>query len=158
MDPVLAWMESTTISKFILQSSWAFPALETLHFIGLILLIGSIYVVDLRLLGVGRRMAMSAILPLVPVSILGFGLNLLTGILFLFADPFRYYPNTAFRIKMLLILLAGLNALWFKYYLERILVSESFQEPFKSAQWVGGISLVLWTWVIVLGRWMPYVE
>lgn len=159
MDAVLNWMTSTSVSQFMLESSWAFPTLETLHFIGLILLVGSIYVIDLRLLGVGRRMAMHAILPLIPISLVGFGINLASGVFFLFADPFRYYPNFAFRMKMLTIVLAGLNALWFKFYLERpISVPASASYPPRSAKWVGGISLFLWTTVIVWGRMIPYFE
>src|SRR5690606_258667 len=118
MQEILAWMESTGLARFILETTWVFPTLETLHFLGLILLIGSIYVVDLRLLGIGSVALFGAIMRFVPVSLVGFGFNLGTGIMFLFSDPFRYYPNLSFRLKMLAIVIAGLNLLWFKYALQ----------------------------------------
>ena len=154
MQEVLTWMESTPLARFILETAWVFPTLETLHFLGLILLIGSIYVVDLRLLGLGASAPADAVLRFLPISFAGFGINLMTGIMFLFADPFRYYPNIAFRLKMLAILVAGLNVLWFKFGLQPKLDAP----PVRTARSIALISLVLWTAVIVLGRMIPYLE
>jgi hypothetical protein len=159
MEGFLAWMESTWLARFVLENAWVFPTLETVHFFGLILLIGSVYVVDLRLLGLGRTAPLSAVMKLVPVSIVGFSINFTTGIMFLFSDPVRYFPNLSFRLKMLAILLAGLNAVWFKYAVHaKIDVSDPAGYPGLTAQWIAAISLVLWTSVIVLGRMIPYVE
>lgn len=132
--------------------------METLHFLGLILLIGSIYVVDLRLLGIGTVAPMSAVMRFVPVSLVGFAINFGTGILFLFADPFRYYPNLAFRMKILALFLAGLNVLWFKYALYPKLDVPDDKFPVVIARAVALISLMLWTSVVVFGRMIPYVE
>lgn len=158
VDPILSWMESTALAQAVLNNAWVFPVLETLHFVGLILLLGSLYVIDLRFVGLAARIPLRAVMALVPIALLGFLINFSTGILFLFADPFRYYPNLAFRLKMLAVLLAGLNALWFKLSLdERALSSEPFVNPGARVRWIAGISLVLWTAVIVLGRLIPYL-
>ena len=158
MQEILAWMESTGLSRFILESAWVFPTLETLHFLGLILLIGSIYVVDLRLLGIGAVAPVSAVMRFVPVSLVGFAINLGTGTMFLFADPFRYYPNLSFRLKMLAIVLAGLNAIWFKYALYPSIDAADQAFPLATARSIALISLVVWTSVIILGRMIPYLE
>ncbi|MEJ8566108.1 DUF6644 family protein [Elongatibacter sediminis] len=159
MDSILTWMENSAPAQFILETPWAFPTLETLHFIGLILLIGSLYVVDLRFLGLARRIPLDAVLKFVPVTVLGFVINLVTGVLFLFADPFRYYPNLAFRLKMLAVLLAGLNLLWFKFSvnLDR-LAADPTATPAFTLRLIAGLSLLLWTSVIVFGRLIPYLE
>ncbi|MEX2123524.1 MAG: hypothetical protein WD795_06495 [Woeseia sp.] len=151
-------MEGSRLARFVLETAWVFPALETLHFFGLILLIGSMYVVDLRFMGLARRIPLKAVLPFIPVSMAGFGINLVTGTLFLFSDPSRYYSNFAFRLKMLAILLAGLNAIWFKIAVHADILSDTNADPRTLARWIAGLSMLLWTTVIVLGRMIPYLE
>lgn len=159
MQNVLAWMESTWLSRFILETGWAFPALETLHFFGLILLIGSIYTIDLRFLGICRGVPFTGVMKFLPVTVLGFGINFVTGVMFLFADPFRYYPNLSFRLKMLAVLLAGLNAVWFKYAMQQpISTRGDTAYATLTIKWIAGLSLLLWTSVIIFGRMIPYVE
>jgi len=159
VDGILTWMANSALAQVLLDTPWAFPALETLHFIGLIFLMGSLYVMDLRLMGFAPSIPIKAVLRFVPVSIIGFFINLTTGTLFLFTDPYRYYPNLAFRLKMLAILLAGLNLLWFKLALNaEKLMADNTYEPGLAVRWIGGISMVLWTAVIVFGRMIPYLE
>jgi len=159
MDSILSWMESSALAQFILGTSWVFPTLETLHFIGLILLIGSLYVVDLRFVGLAARVPLQAVLRFVPVAVLGFSINLITGIMFCFADPFRYYPNLAFRLKMLAVLLAGLNLLLFKLSVDEAeLARNPNAEPKFSWRLIAGLSMLLWTAVIIFGRLIPYLE
>jgi hypothetical protein len=159
MEGFLSWMEGTWLARFVLENGWVFPTLETLHFFGLILLLGSVYVIDLRLLGFGRSAPLSAVLKLVPISILGFAINLTTGIMFLFADPAEYFPNLSFRLKMLAVLLVGLNAVWFKYAVQaKIDAPDAADYPRLPAQSIAVISLALWTSVVVFGRMIPYLE
>jgi len=158
-DGILTWIENSALAQVLIETPWAFPTLETLHFIGLILLMGSLYVMDMRLMGFGRAMPIAAVLRFVPVSVIGFLINLSTGIGFLFTDPFRYYPNLAFRLKMLAIVLAGLNLLWFKLALNvKALEAQNSSDPGLMIRWIGGISMLLWTSVVVLGRMIPYLE
>ena len=158
VEGILNWMAGSALASFILDTSWAFPTLETLHFIGLILLIGSLYVIDLRFLGLAGRVSLNSVLPFIRIALLGFAINLTTGVLFLFTDPFTYYENFAFRLKVLAIVLAGLNAVWFKLAAEKagIVSSDSFDPP-GTLKLIAGISLVLWTAVIILGRLIPYL-
>ncbi len=157
MQNVLTWMENSALARMILDTAWVFPTLETLHFFGLILLIGSIYIIDLRYLGVAASVPLKAVTRFLPIVGVGFAINLITGIGFLFADPFRYYPNLSFRIKMLLVLLAGLNAVWFKFAVHQKLEAGE-AVPEMTARTIAFLSLVFWTAVIVFGRLIPYLE
>ena len=159
MDPVLSWMENSALGQLMRDSIWLFPAAEILHFIGLCIMIGSLMVVDCRLLGWTRHVSLQAVYKFLPLSLFGFGINLVTGILFCFSDPFRYYPNLAFRIKIFLILLAGLNALWFKLAIhEKSLSLSSTDDPGSTAKIVAALSLLIWFAVIVFGRMIPYLD
>jgi hypothetical protein len=159
VNDILSWMGESPIAHFVLDNPWVFPSLETLHFVGLILIAGPLFVVDLRFMGIASAIPLRAVVPLLPISLLGFAINLTTGILFFFSDPFTYYPNLAFRLKMLAVLLAGCNALWFKLALDlRSLPDIPGQNARTSIRWVAGLSLLLWTSVIVLGRMIPYFE
>jgi hypothetical protein len=158
MEGVLTWMESSRLARIILENAWVFPSLEILHFLGLILLIGSLYVIDLRFIGVAPRIPYKAVLPFIPISILGFGINLVTGTMFLFTDPDHYYTNLAFRLKMAAVVLAGLNALWFKIAADEVLTADdSAAVPRPMVKWIAGLSMLLWTSVIVFGRLIPYL-
>lgn len=157
MKSPFTWMTDSALARVILETSWAFPAMETLHFLGLTLLIGSIYVVDLRLLGFGRRISLEAAMQFIPIAGIGFAINVVTGIGFLLTDPVYYYSNLSFRLKMLLVLFAGLNALWFKHAVH-VDPGESDWEPRATAKASAALSILLWTGVIVLGRLIPYLK
>lgn len=156
MDAILTWMKGSALAGAIIDNIWVFPTLETLHFIGLILLMGALLVVDLRFIGFASRIPLNAVLSLIPISLIGFVINLITGILFLFSDPQHYYESLAFRLKMLAVLLAGLNAIWFKLSLH--LDDSGTGNPRTMVRIIAALSLLLWTSVIVFGRLIPYLQ
>ena len=96
-----------------MHTSWGWPTVESLHFLGLSLLIGCIGLWDLRLLGVARGVPMDALHRLVPWGVGGYALNLCTGFLFVVSAPNQYLYNPAFQIKLSLMAIAGLNILVF---------------------------------------------
>lgn len=159
MDAILIWMEGTWINQFALGYAWTWPTLETLHFIGMCLLFGPIIIMDLRLLGFDR-LAIPALSvdALIPLTLAGFIINLVTGIVFLFGDPFRYAVNISFQLKMVLVLLAGLNALFFWLKVSPILERLGpHEDPPAMIKVVGLTSLLAWTGVLCLGRLIPYL-
>lgn len=159
MNETLTWMENSWLGQLVNDVAWMFPAMETLHFMGLCVMFGSLMVIDLRLLGVARFIPMGPAMSFIPIAIGAFSVNLLTGIGFFFSNPFRYYPNIAFRIKMLLIILAGLNALWFQFVeTPRIKALPPGSPTSLSVKFVAALSLLLWIGVIVMGRMIPYFE
>jgi hypothetical protein len=159
MNPasVLDWLEASWFSTSVRDMPWLFPLYETVHFFGLCILFGSILVVDLRLLGVGRRIPIDAFLPFIPASLAGFALSLISGIALFATDPFTYWPNLGFRLKMVLLVAGGLNALWFHLGERRRLSAIGpGNDPGLTGRISGALSLTIWVTVIILGRWLPY--
>src|SRR3989442_12732660 len=81
-----------TVSPFM-HSRWGWPTCESLHFIGLSLLIGTIFMFDLRLLGMAKRMPIAALHRLIPWTVLGYGINVTTEAMILVTDPDQYIYN-----------------------------------------------------------------
>ena len=154
---MLTWIEGSWLGITLRHFAWAFPAAEILHFIGLCLLLGALIVIDLRLLGFARRLPARTISDLLPLAWIGFSINLVTGFLFFVAAPFFYYPNGPLRIKLVLILLAGANALWFQRTLrDEVDQLEVGAEASARVKVSAGASLALWAGVIFFGRMIMF--
>jgi hypothetical protein len=158
MGSLYDWMESTPINEVVMYYRWSWPALETLHFLGLCLLIGAVLIMDLRLIGFQRMIPLRAVHSLMPVALAGFAINLITGLGFLFGDPRLYVVNYAFWVKMVLVVLAGLNFLLFLFKVEpRLARIGPHDATPMSAKAVGTASLVFWFGVLLYGRLLPYL-
>jgi hypothetical protein len=141
------------------STAWGFPTLETLHFIGLCILVGGVLILDARILGFTRNMPAKAAMSFLSVALLGFVIVTGSGIGMFSTDPFRYTANPMFLAKIALILLAGINAIW--YWLgphSHVLSLPDGEVAPSNARVIAWASLLLWTGVIVLGRLIPYVE
>ncbi len=154
---ILDWI-ANNLGAWVHVLPWTWPIAETLHFFGLCLLLGALLVIDLRLLGVNRLLPAISVHDLLPVAYVGFGINLATGVLFYVGDPHRYTINIAFQLKMLLVVLAGLNALYYqlKIYQQMANWDETAAIP-TNVKAVGALSLVLWFGVLSYGRLIPYL-
>jgi hypothetical protein len=131
--------------------------MESAHFIGLTLLFGSIAVWDLRLLGMAKRVPIAAFHRLVPFAVLGFAINLASGLMFLMTEPNQYIYNPAFHFKMLFIGLAGLNVLVFYLTVfRRASALDAGAAALHVGRLSGGLSLALWTGVIICGRLITF--
>ncbi len=140
-----------------MHSAWGWPIIESLHFIGMSLLIGSVGLFDLRLLGIAREIPVAALHKLIPFGIAGFVLNVSSGLMFLMSEPDQYLYNPAFQTKLLLMLLAGLNmVLFYRLAMGDIRKLTGFQNPAPTARLMGGISLGCWALVIICGRLITY--
>jgi len=157
IDSIIAWLDASAINGWVTGYVWVWPAMEVLHFVGLCLLMGALLVIDLGLIGVIKNFAPKATHALLKIVFIGFALNLITGLLFIFGDPGRYFINIGFQIKIALIVLAGVNALW---YLRRIAPKVDRLDTFQAnteTKVVGALSLLLWFGVLMMGRLIPYV-
>ena len=96
--------DGSPVNLWIQDTYWLWPVMEIIHFLGLALLFGGLLVVDLRMAGHLRGVTPVSTHQLLPLVLLGFALNLITGILFFFGDPGRYSINIGFQLKMVLIL------------------------------------------------------
>ena len=106
MQAFVQAVEGSAINQWVMGSAWAWPIMEILHFIGLSLLLGALLVIDLRMAGFFRRVNIVATHKLLPWVFIGFGINLVTGFLFVMGDPARYTANIGFWWKMILVLVA----------------------------------------------------
>ncbi len=161
MDEMLrtlqAALESTALSSFMRDWRWAWTICESLHFIGMSLLVGTIGLFDLRLLGFARTVPVAAMHRLVPIGIAGFTLNALTGICFLAATPDQYLFNAAFRAKVLFFAVAGVNILFFyTRQFRRLRDLGPGEQPPLPARIVGGVSLCAWIGVMSAGRLLTF--
>ena len=157
---VVRFMEQSWLGVAGRDLFWVFPLAEILHFFGLCLLMGAIIILDLRLLGFGaKRVSLQGALALAPAAIAGLIINTLTGIVFLCTSPENYWPSTAFRIKLGVIVFGAVNALWFKWIEEpRLKVLAAEARVGTRIQIIAALSLFTWTVVIVIGRFLPYVS
>ena len=158
MDAFMDWLVSTPINGLVLNYAWSWPTLESLHFLALCLLMGSLLIMDLRLIGFNRIIPLQAVHSLMPIAIGSFIVNLVTGVAFLFGDPYTYFANYAFWVKMSLIVLAGLNFLVYFIKVEPVILKLGPTEPTPAfAKVVGVLSLTFWFGVLSYGRLLPYL-
>lgn len=158
MEAFAQSIEGGAIYTLVTSTYWLWPLMEIIHFIGLSLLLGAMLVIDLRLAGFFRQINLMATHKLIPWAFVGFGMNLVTGVLFFFGDPMRYAVNIGFQMKMILIVIAGLNALWFYWKINPVMRDwEPHAETPLQAKTIAFVSLGVWTGVLLLGRLIPYV-
>ena len=157
MRPILDWIVTTPLSRWVTSGPWIWPTLETLHFSGLCVLIGGLILMDLRLIGYRRGLPLRTVHRIMPLVFLGFGINACTGFPFVMGDPHRYAVNYAFKVKMVLLLLAGLNALWFRLQMWPRMQhwTETTASP-PLARFMGTASLLLWFGVGIHGRLITF--
>ena len=152
-----AWLKSTTVAHWMVDTRWAWPTVESLHFLGLSMLIGTVGLFDLRLLGIAKRIPITALHRLIPFGIAGFFLNVTTGFSFVAAEADQYLYNPAFQTKMLFMATAGINVLVFYSTMYRRVTptGPGYDAPLI-AKIIGGTSLVCWVGVMTCGRLITF--
>ncbi|MBL8385204.1 MAG: hypothetical protein JNM90_19120 [Burkholderiales bacterium] len=147
--PPAAWMR---------EVSWAYPAVETLHIIAIAALVGTVLLVDLRVLGVSRLLPATALMRhALPLTWIAFAAAAATGVLLFLAHAADLIGNRVFVVKMCLIGAAGANAAafhggaWGRAHLWE--VGRAAPAP---ARLFAGLSIALWVAVIACGRWIAY--
>jgi len=159
MLEIAIWLSETKWSIALLESLYMYPWIESAHVLSICFFIGILLFVDLRLMGVAfTKLPISEMnKKVLPWSLFGFGLMTLTGFLLFYAIPVRSYQNIFFRFKVILILVAGLNAFLFhrQMKLEGMNWDEGKSIP-KSVHLKAAASLVLWSGVIISGRMIAY--
>jgi hypothetical protein len=148
MLSICQWLQQTPISISIRESTWVFPILDAVHCVGIILVAGTIVIVDLRLLGFGlrRESVSSVVAQVVPWTLSGFAFMFVTGALLAWAEPVKLYQSVFFRWKLLFLAIAGLNTLLFHY---------AKLTPARG-RFIGAVSVLCWICVIAAGRAIGY--
>ena len=154
------WLEQTSIGASVRQSLWLFPAIETVHLLGMAALLATIGAFDLRLAGLilrGERISGLA-RRLIPWAWAGFVVQVITGALLFSSEATHMVVNPAFRVKMILLLLAGGHALVFHLTAHRTMpVWDEKTLPPAAVRIAGWISLALWIGVVAAGRWIGFI-
>jgi hypothetical protein len=157
-EPILLWFKDSVFAHFITGYRWAWPVCETLHFVGMVLLIGVVGVVDLRMIGLLKKVSFEPLHRLLPWGIAGFIINAITGFLFFTGDAEQYFHNPAFQLKMLFIALAGINVIVFYLFPFRSMkaIGPGDDAPMM-AKVIAGTSIFLWLGVVFWGRMLPFI-
>jgi hypothetical protein len=153
--PALEWLEGLAWTTAIRESAWGHPIIQTAHVASIVAFAGLVIVMDLRLVG----LAFTHVPPtqiqrrLFPWQMAGLVASTATGLLLCCVDPLFYYANVLFRVKLVLLGVAGLNALAFHLTTYRT-AGEWDEDPrvTAAARLSGAISLLLWSAIIVSGR------
>jgi hypothetical protein len=155
--PVPGWPRTAAAgAALVLDNPWVWPICEVFHFVGLCLLFGVVLLVNLRLLGFVKGVAVADVTRLLPWAMAGLGINIVTGMLFFLAAPDQYTQNPAFVWKMGLILIAGVTLLYPTMWDQADESTAENRAPLFGRIIAAG-SICLWIGVIFLGRFLPYL-
>jgi len=155
----LQWLQATPFSTGIRESTWWYPVIESVHVLSLCLFLGIAMFWDLRLLYWGlRRVPVSDVSSrLMPWTVVGFVLMSVSGLLLFIEEPVRFYGNIFFRVKLVLLVVAGLNAFIFHSNAgKRIIDWDTSPITPTGARVAGAVSLLLWAAIVVCGRFIAY--
>jgi hypothetical protein len=159
ISPFLHRLHETPFAAAIRESDALFPWIESVHVLALTLVVGSISIVDLRLLGLssGNRSVASLSAEVLPFTWAAFVFAVLTGSALFTSHAIGYADNYQFRMKMLLLVLAGANMLVFHLIMGRDIGhwSDPGVTPWQG-KIAGLISLLLWIGIVAFGRWIGF--
>jgi type III secretory pathway component EscS len=158
LEQALTRLQDLGLPTQIRESDWMFPTIETVHVFALVLVVGTIMTVDLRLLGLANkeRPFSQVASEMLPWTWTAFAIAAVAGLLMFSSKALTYYGNIPFRLKMVCLLLAGINMLMFHWLGTRHLEAWDRGRPPRSAKLAGGASLLLWTTIVAAGRWIGF--
>lgn len=158
-ETVFKAIEMLPFAVAIRESAWLFPIIETVHVIGLVFVVGTIGLIDLRLIGAASidRPVSEMINRVLPATWGAFAVALAAGVLMFCANAVSYAANIPFRIKVVLLILAGLNMLVFHLGAHRqVSAWNTAPKPPAGARFAGAASLTLWIAIVCAGRWIGF--
>ena len=152
------WLQKTSVGTSVRTSLWLFPTIESFHILGLALLIGAIFRLDARLLGFYAQSSVTEVARgVMPWVRTGFALAVVTGSLLFSSEAEGLYTNRAFRLKLVFLLLLGLNTAIYEFLIRRNIAEWNIDRLTPiSAKCTAVVSLLLWTGVVLAGRWIAY--
>jgi hypothetical protein len=159
LNALMEWLQATSLALFIHNTPWVFTTIEVVHVFAISLVIGTIAIVDLRLLGLGstKRPFAELATQVLPFTWIFFGIAAAAGSLLFISRAAAYLVSTTFQIKMAIIVLAGINMLIFELITARSVQKWNVApKPPTAARLAGGISLTCWVLVVIFGRWTGF--
>jgi uncharacterized protein DUF6644 len=158
---IVTGIEGWAVAEWMRSSLKAMPVVEAIHVMAVAAVFGTILIVDLRLLGFPdtRRSVTKISHELLWLTWGGFFAAVVTGVLMFAVNATTYYGNTQFRLKMLALLLAGVNMAVFELVTRRSVASWDKDVPTPaSARFAGALSILIWVGVIVVARWVGFTK
>jgi len=156
MDLSSFWqgLEASAVGDFVSSSTWAFPTLESLHVMAFITVLGTLAVVDLRLLGLGWKDVKLTVLSheTLRITWIAFALAAITGSLIFVSKATSYVINPYFKLKLVMMALAGLNMVVFQFITWKSVEEWNLGKVPLAAKLAGTLSLLLWIAVVFFGR------
>jgi len=155
----MEWLQASPPAAYIHKTAWAFTTIELVHVVAISLVVGTIAIVDLRLLGVAstKRPFTELARAVLPSTWAAFVIAVAAGLLLFISQAGAYFVSTSFRIKIALIVLAGINMLIFELVTVRGVQEWNLKPiPPLPARLAGGISIACWVLVVIFGRWTGF--
>jgi hypothetical protein len=160
IESLLTGIESSALAEWMRLTNPAMQIIEAVHVLAAVMVLGTVLIVDLRLLGLAdaRRPFTRIGRETLPLTWLAFAVAVVTGSLMFTTSAQTYFANTAFQWKALALLAAGLNMALFQLVTARTVASWDAREPPPAARVAGLASLLLWAAVVLLGRWIGFTK
>lgn len=155
---MLNWIESSSLAVWLRESPsvWALPTVLTLHTMGMAVLVGASWVLDLRVLGINRHVPLSAFGWVFPVVAIGLTINLVTGMLLFVKNPTTWATSVPFLVKMALVVASGATLLPLRAQVRGVAAGGAGAGD--TARLWAIVSIVAWTGAVTAGRLLAYVN
>jgi hypothetical protein len=157
MYSTLAWVEATALSVWLRESPslWAFPFVLILHTVGMGFLAGTNVAMDLRVVGFAPKVPLSLFEKFFLVMKVSFVVNAVSGVLLMIAYPTKALTNPVFYLKLLLIAVGLIQAVWMRSHVLRNPLTDAEGPPTKGKV-MAGASIVTWAGAVAAGRFLAY--
>jgi len=153
----LEWLQGTWVGVLVAESLWGYPLLETIHTIGMAMLVGALGLINLRVLGYKPDLPLVGTRDLLPLAWTGFTLNAISGSLLFTSDAVYFFESYTFRIKIGLIILGGINAALLGRRIFREAAGVSVVAVDAGTKMIAASSLVFWIAAVCAGRLIAYL-
>ena len=160
VQSILESIQGSALAAWMRDTNPAMQVVESTHVLAAVLVLGTVLIADLRLLGLtDPQRAFSRIgRETLPLTWTAFGVAVVTGSLMFTTSAHTYFGNTAFQLKAIALLAAGLNMLLFQLLTARGIGAWDSGRPPRTARIAGVVSLLLWAAVVLLGRWIGFTK
>ena len=147
---------AASIENFTIGSQFIWPIMEAIHFMGMAVLFGPLVLIAMRMFGLARNLSFASLHRLLPMAVFGFMVNVITGMMFFVSNSGRYVAMTdTFYPKMALIVIGGCAVLYYTIF-DRPWALKPEEEAPMLSKGVAAATVIMWTAVLVYGRWLPY--
>lgn len=154
----LEWLQTTWVAELVATSLWGYPLFETMHSIGMAMLIGALGLINLRVLGYKPELPLLGLRELLPLAWLGFTLNAISGTLLFTSDAVYFWGKWTLRIKLILVILGGVNAALLGQRVFREAAGRAAVPVEASTKLIALLSLVFWLAAVCFGRLIAYEQ